>query len=161
MADLLASRLAQRDRALAEGLDVIRWTFDPLDAAAASLSVSRLGAIVENYVAGEDLVMAQWWIRLPHVERRIGSTGKLIVRAQDAADAPVITPGEVLGELSARRVWVAFSVAGDDQPATAAAAVRAYLRDVLTRHFAHGYRIVDFAWHETSGAARYLLAKSG
>ena len=45
----LRLKLAQRERALAMGLDVIEWTFDPLQALNAHLNMARLGAVVEEY----------------------------------------------------------------------------------------------------------------
>src|SRR5262245_18612911 len=43
-------KLAQRDRALAMGLDLVEWTFDPLQVANASLNVTRLGATIGTYL---------------------------------------------------------------------------------------------------------------
>ena len=157
MADGFTQRLAQRERALADGLELLGWTFDPLDIEVAALSVARLGAIVEQYAADEDRLLALWWIRRPHVERRIAAAGKLVLRAQDAAEAPVITSWPAGLEPAGRRLWVEFAAkanaADDDSP-------RTFLREVLTHHFALGYRIVDFATERPRGVARYLLARA-
>jgi predicted GNAT superfamily acetyltransferase len=150
VADLFAARLAQRERALADGLDLLGWTFDPLDVEAAAVGVARLGAVVERYLPDVDRLVAEWWIRRPHVERRIASAGRLTVRARDAADAPVLTPSSSPLPESERRVWVAFD-----------AGARAFLADVLPQHFARGYRIVDFMSGEHRETGRYLLARSG
>jgi predicted GNAT superfamily acetyltransferase len=40
---------AQRERVLAQGLALINWTFDPLQAPNANLNINRLGAIVRRY----------------------------------------------------------------------------------------------------------------
>ncbi len=40
---------AQRDRVLAKGIELVNWTFDPLQAVNANLNVNRLGAIVRKY----------------------------------------------------------------------------------------------------------------
>lgn len=40
---------AQRDRILEQGLSLVNWTFDPLQAPNANLNVNRLGAIVRKY----------------------------------------------------------------------------------------------------------------
>jgi predicted GNAT superfamily acetyltransferase len=45
-------KLVQRDRALARGVTRIRWTADPLSAAALGLYLSRLGARLVRYRAG-------------------------------------------------------------------------------------------------------------
>lgn len=78
-------KLAQRERVLALGLDLIEWTYDPLQALNAHLNFVTLGAIVEEYeenVYGEsasplhgglptDRFVCQWWIARPHVARRV------------------------------------------------------------------------------------------
>lgn len=40
---------AQRDRVLARGIDLINWTFDPLQAPNANLNVNRLGCVAYRY----------------------------------------------------------------------------------------------------------------
>jgi predicted GNAT superfamily acetyltransferase len=82
-------KLAQRERAIAAGYDLIEWTFDPLQAANAHLNFAKLGVVADEYainIYGQsssalhrgtptDRLVVQWNIREPHVERRIqGST---------------------------------------------------------------------------------------
>ena len=78
-------KLAQRDRALAAGFDLMEWTFDPLQSLNAHLNFTRLGVVADEYVEnlyGEstsalhrgtptDRFVVQWMLREPHVERRI------------------------------------------------------------------------------------------
>jgi predicted GNAT superfamily acetyltransferase len=75
-------KLAQRDDALGRGLDLIEWTFDPLEIKNAYFNLERLGAIVRRFVLNQygattsplhaglptDRCIAEWWIRSPHVE---------------------------------------------------------------------------------------------
>ena len=84
-------KLAQRERALAQGYELIEWTFDPLQALNAHLNFTKLGVVAEEYhrnVYGEstsvlhrgtptDRLVAQWWIGRPHVERRVAPAGPL------------------------------------------------------------------------------------
>jgi len=65
-------KLAQRDRALAAGMDRIRWTADPLAAPALALYLSGLGARIVRYRAGmfdglrctrNDDVEIEWSVR--------------------------------------------------------------------------------------------------
>ena len=70
-------KLAQRERVLALGLDLIEWTYDPLQALNANLNFVTLGVVVEEYeenIYGEsasplhgglptDRFVCQWWIR--------------------------------------------------------------------------------------------------
>src|SRR3954451_20900904 len=99
-------KLEQRQRALDAGLDLIEWTFDPLQAVNAHLNLTRLGAIVEEYeenIYGEsssplhrgsptDRFVAAWRIRAPHVERRVRAGALPLMRDAAVASAPVVNP---------------------------------------------------------------------
>jgi predicted GNAT superfamily acetyltransferase len=85
----LQLKLAQRERALAMGVDLIEWTFDPLQALNAHLNFTKLGVVVEEYeenIYGESSsplhdgiadgsFVAEWKLTEPHVERRIAARG--------------------------------------------------------------------------------------
>src|SRR5205823_6193082 len=43
-------KLAQRERALARGIKVIEWTFDPLQIRNAHFNIARLGALARRYL---------------------------------------------------------------------------------------------------------------
>jgi len=74
-------KLAQRDDALSRGIDLIEWTFDPLELKNAFFNIERLGAIVRRYTVNQygstssrlhgglatDRCIAEWWIRSPRV----------------------------------------------------------------------------------------------
>jgi predicted GNAT superfamily acetyltransferase len=78
-------KMRQRDDALARGIDLIEWTFDPLEMKNAYFNVERLGAIVRRYVRNQygisssklhgglptDRLVAEWWIRRPRVKPEI------------------------------------------------------------------------------------------
>jgi predicted GNAT superfamily acetyltransferase len=86
----LGARLkwAQRERAIGEGRDFIKWTFEPARARNAHFNLNRLGAVVRTYAAnfygtdyatigGEfgreygidsDRLIAEWSLRSPRVE---------------------------------------------------------------------------------------------
>ncbi len=80
------------------GLDLIEWTFDPLQALNAHFNFAQLGVVSEEYeenVYGEsssplhrgaptDRFVAEWRITTPHVERRIAAHG-IAVRSATAA----------------------------------------------------------------------------
>ncbi|MBS1812366.1 MAG: GNAT family N-acetyltransferase [Acidobacteria bacterium] len=75
-------KLAQRDDAIARGIDLIEWTFDPLKLRNAYFNIVRLGAIIRTYlpnVYGQtsshldrgmptDRFVAEWWITSPRVQ---------------------------------------------------------------------------------------------
>jgi predicted GNAT superfamily acetyltransferase len=72
-------KMRQRDDALARGIDLIEWTFDPLDLKNAYFNIERLGAIVRRYLRNQygisssllhgglptDRCVAEWWIAGP------------------------------------------------------------------------------------------------
>jgi len=76
-------KLAQRDEALARGIALIEWTFDPLQIKNAHFNIARLGAIVRRYIpnvygrtssplhAGlpTDRLVAEWRLNSSHVHR--------------------------------------------------------------------------------------------
>jgi predicted GNAT superfamily acetyltransferase len=69
-------KLAQRDDAIARGIELIEWTFDPLQLKNAHFNIARLGAMVRRYIpnlygrtssplhAGlpTDRLVAEWWL---------------------------------------------------------------------------------------------------
>jgi len=79
-------KLAQRDDALARGIDLIEWTFDPLEIKNAYLNIVRLGAIARRYQPDfygpstsplqgglpTDRLYAEWWLRSSRVKQAIG-----------------------------------------------------------------------------------------
>jgi predicted GNAT superfamily acetyltransferase len=182
-----ALKVSQRARVLALGIDLIEWTYDPLQALNAHLNFVSLGAIVEEYeenVYGEstsplhgglptDRFVCQWWIARPHVARRIArhdSTDALTLVSHEVASAPVVNDTTVLdgwlecGDLHLglgdRRVAVDIPL--DFTKMLAAHPERAkrwrfQTRELFTHYFARGYRVVDFALHGEQSRGRYLL----
>jgi len=69
-------KLAQREDALARGIDLVEWTFDPLELKNAYFNIERLGAIVRRFVPNQygattsplhgglptDRCIAEWWL---------------------------------------------------------------------------------------------------
>jgi chorismate synthase len=132
----VALKLAQRERALGQGAELIEWTFDPLQAPNAHLNFVGLGAVASEYlvdVYGQldgplhrgtptDRLIAEWWIARPHVERRLAArAGKAasalgVARSAELVDTPVaietiahggwLAPGQLTTDNRARRVLV-------------------------------------------------------
>ncbi len=77
-----ALKLKQREFALEAGVDLIEWTFDPLEIKNAFFNIEKLGAIVRRYVHNQygtssshlhgdlptDRLVAELWIRSQRVE---------------------------------------------------------------------------------------------
>jgi predicted GNAT superfamily acetyltransferase len=78
-------KLRQKQDALARGIELIEWTFDPLDMKNAYFNIERLGAIVRRYmrnvygissstlhgVSPTDRCVAEWWISSPRRQAAI------------------------------------------------------------------------------------------
>ena len=180
-------KLAQRDRALAQGIDLIEWTFDPLQAPNAHLNFSALGATAGTYLVdaygsmpgplhrgtATDRLIAEWWIREPHVLRRIDPPA-LVAHSRDVLDAPLAIAVRFEGrwlrsdgvdlDLEARRVVVpvpgAFTAMQQDA-LELAQAWRLATRAAFTAYFSRGYRAVDFYLDRQHGNGQYLLARDG
>lgn len=178
-------KLAQRERALALGYDLIEWTYDPLQAMNAHFNMTKLGCVAEEYhrnVYGEstsalhkgtptDRLVAQWHIAAPHVERRLASAPGLRFRAAEVADAPLVNRTAMAGEWRAcssvdldmddRRLWLEIPTGFTEmqiQVPEVAMGWRMQTRDVFETYFRRGYRVVDFALSRDAGFGRYLLA---
>lgn len=178
-------KLEQRLRSIDIGCDLVEWTYDPMQALNAHLNFVKLGVVVEEYainVYGEsashlhkgtptDRFIAQWWIREPHVVRRIEPKGLAIVRTQEAADAPVVNVTRPSGQWrecesydlnrSDRRMWVEIPVGFTEMQAqepSLALEWRMATRAIFTAYFGRGYRAVDFVLNREAGNGRYLLA---
>jgi predicted GNAT superfamily acetyltransferase len=75
-------KLRQRADALERGIELVEWTFDPLELKNAFFNMERLGAIVRRYVENQygtttsplhgglptDRCVAEWWLASPHAE---------------------------------------------------------------------------------------------
>lgn len=88
----------QRREALARGIKLIEWTFDPLEWMNATLNLNRLGAIARRYVPNlygisssplhrglpTDRLVAEWWLESPRVSAAAGDAKPPHRRAEDA-----------------------------------------------------------------------------
>ncbi len=179
-------KLAQRERALAAGVDLIEWTFDPMQAVNAHLNFSRLGVVSDEYcrnVYGEststlhrgtptDRLIVQWNLRDPHVERRLDVVSAIQVRTPEAIAAPLINHTTMVGGrlattaldlgIEAARAWLEIPVAFTDiQQETPALALdwRLRTREAFESYVTRGYRVVDFVLDRGNSRGRYLLSR--
>jgi len=178
-------KLAQRERALEMGIDLIEWTFDPMQALNAHLNFARLGIVAEDYeenIYGEsssplhrgtptDRLVAEWKLTAPHVERRIASDGIALVRDASVGTAALINPstesrsqlapGAARLDLDARRLLVEIPAGFSEMQASDPARAlewRLAIRSIFQAYFERGYRAVDFFLSRASGRGHYLLA---
>jgi len=82
-------KLLQREDALARGIELIEWTFDPLEIKNSCLNIEKLGAIARRYHVNQygmtssplqgglpsDRLIAEWWLRSKRVETLL-ATGR-------------------------------------------------------------------------------------
>src|SRR6058998_2545271 len=80
----------QRELVLKEGFDLVKWTFDPLQAGNAYFNIRKLGAIAREYHRNlygrmpdslnkgmiSDRFEAEWWIRTRRVDEILSGKGK-------------------------------------------------------------------------------------
>ena len=182
----LRLKLAQRDRALEMGIDLIEWTYDPLQALNAHLNFSKLGVVVEEYEENiygvsssplhsgspTDRFVAQWRLNEPHVLRRIQGRGAGPVRDASVTSAPVVNPSRQAGRwlapgpaeltLDARRLLVEIPVGVAElqlEDPALALEWRLATRAIFQHYFGRGYAAVDFFLSNASGRGHYLLAR--
>jgi len=181
----LKLKLAQREHAMGAGVDVIEWTFDPLQALNAHLNFARLGVIVEEYeedVYGRstsplhlgtptDRFVAEWRLSAPHVERRISMPVASLIRDSSVMSAVPVNRAQQKGEwlapalltldASDRRLLVEiptdFTEMQRRMPELAMD-WRLSTRSIFETYFPRGYRVVDFFLAREARRGQYLLA---
>ncbi len=179
-------KLEQRDRALAQGYELIEWTFDPMQAMNAHLNFAKLGGVVEEYAEnfyGEstsalhrgtptDRLIVSWRIADPHVMRRLEQTSGPQARSHEAGEVPVVNVTAMDGNwrevksidltVDQRRLWIeiptGFTLMQQQAPERALQ-WRLHVRQMFQAYFAKGYRAVDFVLQRDAGFGRYLLAR--
>jgi predicted GNAT superfamily acetyltransferase len=176
-------KILQRERTLAMGLDLIEWTYDPMQAMNAHLNFAKLGVIAEEYevnVYGEsssplhrgnptDRFVAKWRLSDARVEERLRGAAPLAPvltvepanRAQAAGDW--LEPAAIDLSLDAKRISVEIPTGFSQMLSSApdlALEWRMTTRGLFTAYFARGYRAVEFFLDRPSRKGTYLLVRS-
>jgi chorismate synthase len=176
-------KILQRERTLAMGLELIEWTYDPLQAMNAHLNFAKLGVIAEEYevnVYGQstsplhkgnptDRFVAEWRVNDARVDDRLRGavpmapvmTVEPAVRAQ--ADGEWLKPEAIDLALDAKRISVEIPAGFTAMLALApdlALEWRMTTRELFTTYFAHGYRAVEFFLDRQARKGSYLLVKT-
>lgn len=98
-------KLMQREDALARGIELIEWTFDPLEIKNAYLNIEKLGAIMRRYNINQygitssplqgglpsDRLIAEWWLKSKRVKMLL-ETGK---NPAISSEASIEVPAEI------------------------------------------------------------------
>ena len=100
-------KLLQRQQAVRAGIDLIEWTFDPLEIRNAYFNIERLGVIVRHFLPNQygitssrlhgglptDRLVAEWHVTSERVERTIGGPPL----ESPAIAATIEIPSEIAG----------------------------------------------------------------
>jgi predicted GNAT superfamily acetyltransferase len=149
-------KLFQREDALSLGVELIEWTFDPLEIKNAFLNLEKLGAIARRYNINQygntssplhgglptDRVIAEWWLKSRRVTTLL-ETGK---RPEYNTEGKVTVPADIYR-------WKANPADRDK-----AAAVQERNRDALMGAFQRGLAAVGYE-RDAEGNGSFLLAK--
>ncbi len=177
---------AQRQEALARGLSLITWTYDPLQARNANLNLRRLGAEASEFIEDlygittsslhhglpTDRLLVRWELRAPRVEERAREGEP--PRSVAMPDAPRINEVKWQGgwpvssepRLDLEDPELLLEIPPDWDVLCQAAPRMAetwhgVARRAFETYFARGYRAADFAPTEDAGRRRpfYILRK--
>ena len=149
-------KLMQREEALGRGIELIEWTFDPLEIKNAYLNVEKLGAIVRRYNINQygitssplqgglpsDRLIAEWWLRSKRV-RTLLETGK----------NPPIKVETAIGVPAQIYEWKAAAETREK-----AKQVQEHNREKFLRSFADGLAVLGYQ-RDSEGNGKFLLGR--
>jgi predicted GNAT superfamily acetyltransferase len=147
-------KLMQRDDALSRGIELIEWTFDPLEIKNAYLNVEKLGAIARRYNINQygitssplqgglpsDRLIAEWWLKSKRVEKLLHD-GK-----NDLAPTvtSILVPAQIYD-------WKASA-----ETRAQAQQVQEHNREQFLRSFAKGLAVLNYG-RDAEGNGKFLL----
>jgi predicted GNAT superfamily acetyltransferase len=149
-------KMLQREDALARGIELIEWTFDPLEIKNAYLNIEKLGAIARRYTINQygitssplqgglpsDRLIAEWWLKSKRVETLL-ATGK---NPAIASESIVGVPGQIYD-------WKAAP-----ETRGQAAQVQQSNREQFLRAFSQGLAVLGYE-RDSEGNGKYLLGR--
>ncbi len=149
-------KLYQREDALARGIELMEWTFDPLEIKNAYLNIEKLGAIVRRYSVNQygitssplqgglpsDRLIAEWWMKSRRVAAVLGKGSRPGFETQERIDVPA--------EIYA---WKSAPATRDQ-----AIAVQNKNRQKFTHAFAGGLSVLGYERNER-GDGCFLLGR--
>jgi predicted GNAT superfamily acetyltransferase len=149
-------KMLQREEALSRGIELIEWTFDPLEIKNAYLNIERLGAIVRRYNINQygitssplqgglpsDRLIAEWWLRSKRVESLL-QNGK---NAVAPAKVSIAVPAQIYE-------WKAAA-----ETRMKAQQVQERNREQFLRSFAEGLAVLNYE-RDPEGNGKFLLGR--
>jgi predicted GNAT superfamily acetyltransferase len=176
-------KLAQRTFVLGQGLDLVRWTFDPLQSRNARFNIEKLGCTIDEYLVNvygasgsrfnagleTDRFVPRWWIKSKRVADRLaGKSNSVPIEDGFASFPPSIEVSlrrnlprpERIRAVRGRRASVEIpsdidAVKRTDLPL--ARAWRASTRDAFRGLFSRGFLVSGFS--VGNGRSLYLLER--
>lgn len=178
-------KLMQREAAIEQGIDLIEWTFDPLQGPNAKLNFAKLGVISRTYlrdVYGEmsdainvghpsDRLLVEWWVMSPRVVKRIsGEPGPPPASAlfpNRAELAIELVEGRPVVRRTFTKKVVVLPIPGDitklkREDPELALEWRMATREAFETLLSSGYIVADFSseLHEGGRRNAYILVKA-
>jgi predicted GNAT superfamily acetyltransferase len=149
-------KLAQRDDALARGIERMEWTYDPLEIKNSYLNITKLGAISRRYEPNfygasssplqgglpTDRLYAEWWLRSPRVEAAL--------RGQPL-------PVEIIDRVPVPNAIAAWKSSPDHREK--ASALQSTNRIQLETAFRSGLSVIGYE-RDADGNGRFLLGNA-
>ncbi|MBV8207414.1 MAG: GNAT family N-acetyltransferase [Acidobacteria bacterium] len=149
-------KLAQREEALRSGIELMEWTFDPLEIKNAYLNLHKLGAIARRYNINQygisssplqgglptDRLIAEWWLR-----------SRRVVELLDHNSEPDVKP-ELAIEVPAQ----IYDWKAKPETRPLAAEVHARNRELFLSAFARGMAALEYQ-RDAAGNGRFLLGR--
>jgi predicted GNAT superfamily acetyltransferase len=146
-------KLYQREDALARGISLMEWTFDPLEIKNAYFNIERLGAIVHRFTRNQygttssplhgglptDRLTAEWWMDSDRVNRVLN--GEPVPRGPVVGSIAVPTSASALRSSDPERVR----------------ALQSTLAEQFEKYFDSGLAVTAFEKTETTG--NYLIGR--
>ena len=178
-------KLAQREWVLEQGIDLVTWTYDPLESRNAYLNIHKLGCTCRAYVrdyygpladglsAGlpSDRFEVEWLIGSERVRRRLaGDSYKRDMAPAVQVNATVrnargyLVPGRIDLAITARTMR--FEIPADFQTLKAADPAlaldwRLAVRGISEAYFSQGYTVVDLSRrHTPDGECSYYILEA-
>jgi len=149
-------KLMQRDDALARGIELIEWTFDPLEIKNAYLNIEKLGAISRRYNINQygitssplqgglpsDRLIAEWWLKSKRVESLLAA-GK---NPPFHAESSIEVPAQI------------YDWKGAAETRGRAQQVQEHNRERFLRTFANGLAVLGYQ-RDAEGNGTFLLGR--
>lgn len=149
-------KLMQREEALSRGIELIEWTFDPLEIKNAYLNIEKLGAISRRYNINQygitssplqgglpsDRLIAEWWLKSQRVESLLQG-GK---KSSFQSEASIAVPAEIYE-------WKA-----NVETRGKAAVVQERNREQFLKAFGDGLAVLGYE-RDAAGNGKFLLGR--